>query len=109
MAQTIVRVAERDAFGREIGEDTLKDMGWSGPATPPRQEPARTAPPPQWTKPPSAPDRRRARAPTVTPFDAGEAWSVGGGSEKPAAIKTAVTAPPVAALPAPPPRGASRA
>ena len=41
VAQTIVRVAERDAFGREIGEDTLKDMGWSGQTAPPRQEPAR--------------------------------------------------------------------
>ena len=30
---------ERDAFGREIGEDTLADMGWA----PPRADPA-----PQW-------------------------------------------------------------
>ncbi len=91
MAQTIVSVGERDAFGREIGEDTLKEMGWSGSATPPRQEPARTAPPPQWTKPPSTPEP--APPATVTPFDAGEAWSVGGGNEKPVA-KT-VSAPPV--------------
>ena len=97
MAQTIVSVGERDAFGREIGEDTLKEMGWSGSATPPRQEPPRTAPPPQWTKPPSgAPASPPTPAPpTATPFDMGEAWSMGGGQKAtPAAIKTAATAPP---------------
>ena len=90
VAQTIVRVAERDAFGREIGEDTLKDMGWSGATTPPRQEPVRTAPPPQWTKPPTAPTPKPT--PTPTPFDAGEAWSVGANRDKPA-IRTATTPP----------------
>src|SRR5690242_6769940 len=43
---------ERDAFGREIGEDALADMGW--------KEPTRGAPGPQWTA-----------------FDAGEAWRIG--------------------------------
>src|SRR3954453_13137599 len=56
---------ERDAFGREIGENTLADMGW--------EQPKRTAPGPQWTKPgPSA-------------FDAGEAWRLGGDKQKDAA------------------------
>src|SRR3954453_5974059 len=70
---------ERDAFGREIGENTLADMGW--------EQPKRTAPGPQWTKPgPSA-------------FDAGEAWRLGGDKQKDAAA-----APPA---PAPRTRGAT--
>src|SRR4051812_9812559 len=57
-------MAERDAFGREIGEDTLAQMGWRGgrPGAPPdaatREAPAagearaREAPAVAWTPPP---------------------------------------------------------
>jgi hypothetical protein len=68
-------MSERDAFGREKGEDTLAEMGWSwtsdapapapapAPATP---EPAVTAAPvtsagPGWTAPPPATVRLRRR------------------------------------------------
>jgi hypothetical protein len=44
-------MGERDAFGREVGEDSLADLGWKTPQS--------------------------AAKPSVSsPFDAGEAWSV---------------------------------
>jgi hypothetical protein len=58
-------MAERDAFGREIGEDTLAEVGW--------RTPNRTQPPPNWVQP----------TPKPTPFDAGEAWSLKGEKQPP--------------------------
>src|SRR4051812_23356953 len=79
-AQTITDMGERDAFGREIGEDTLQEMGWradlsGNPAPPPPVKPASV----EWSKP-------RAEPPT---------------QEQPA--RTAVYAPPGGAPPAPAP------
>src|SRR5687767_25282 len=77
-------MSERDAFGREKGEDTLADMGWSNwktaspaetpaptPAAAPEPTPAKPAftagtplnPPsgPAWTPAPPAAYRRRRR------------------------------------------------
>lgn len=61
-------MGERDAFGREIGEDSLAELGWKQ-----APEPQRAQPGPEWM----APAPRPAPAQT-TAFDAGEAWSVRG-------------------------------
>jgi hypothetical protein len=42
-------VPEYDAFGREIGENTLSGLGGDAPAAPPRAEPERPPEPPQVT------------------------------------------------------------
>src|SRR4051794_14559111 len=65
-------MGERDAFGRETGEDALADMGWKGPERPkwetaaPRPQSAETtltAGNPVVTPPPPVP--RPARPPRV--------------------------------------------
>src|SRR4051812_14815231 len=63
--QTIVGMGERDAFGREKGEDPLQEMGWQAgladaPAEPPRPRPATRL---QWQQPRPAP-APAAAAPT---------------------------------------------
>jgi hypothetical protein len=62
-------MGERDAFGREIGEDPLGAMGWgAAPAPPPRSAPAPAPPPrpaPVAAPPRRRPPRRRRRAPLL--------------------------------------------
>jgi hypothetical protein len=73
-------MSERDAFGREKGEDSLAEMGWSwstdAPATPtPTPTPAPATPEPAFTAapapPPTNPPAMSAGAP------AGPAWTPG--------------------------------
>src|SRR3954454_24933896 len=66
---TIASMGERDAFGRERGEDALQDMGWradlSGGPQPVKPPSVRWQPP----KPEPAPPRteERPRPPAVAP------------------------------------------
>jgi hypothetical protein len=83
-------MGERDAFGREIGEDTLADVGW--------KTPERTQPAPNWVQP------RPKPAPSA--FDAGEAWSLRGKTEE--APAPAPAPQPAPTFQAPPPRAPVR-
>src|SRR4051812_45158971 len=79
-AQTIGAMAERDAFGREIGEDPLADMGWKGPGAAPPDAPTETAATlgefGRGASAPSVPRGERARSAGA---GLGDSRSVGGG------------------------------
>src|SRR3954454_25081640 len=76
---TIASMGERDAFGRERGEDALEDMGWradlsGGPQPvkppsvqwqPPKAEPPRTEEAPRAARPPA--EVPRPRSPGAAP------------------------------------------
>jgi hypothetical protein len=78
-------MSERDAFGREKGEDPLQAMGWSsGAPTPPvpatvaepaRAEPTPTEPPPSKPKPVSLFEESAAAAPPLPPTGPAVAWT----------------------------------
>jgi hypothetical protein len=70
---------ERDAFGREKGEDTLAGMGWSSSATPGTPSPAPATPTPnaiRTSMPKPAGPALSAGEPLV-PVAAGPAWTPG--------------------------------
>src|SRR3954468_13180082 len=66
---TIASMGERDAFGRERGEDALDDMGWradlSGGPQPAKPPSVRWQPPTPQPAPPRT--EERPRPPTVAP------------------------------------------
>jgi hypothetical protein len=82
-------MGQRDAFGREIDEDTLAEVGW--------RTPERTQPAPEWVQPkPAQPS---------SAFDAGEAWSL---RTKPEQAPDTPAPAPTPAFQAPPPRAPAR-
>jgi hypothetical protein len=65
-------MGERDAFGREKGENTLAEMGWS--TSPSSSGPSSRETPP--VERPATPDQPRVTVSTSSAMDAGEAASV---------------------------------
>src|SRR3954470_17449238 len=65
-------MGERDAFGREKGEDTLKEMGWRADLSPDAPKPQPVKPPSvQWTAAVPEPRTEEATAPQAIVHSAG--------------------------------------